>query len=166
MPTTKSTITGGEELSRKFDALGDALQGAVLEEAAMEGAFLYERLVKMKAPVDTGAYRGSIRSEVAVKSRFRCEVTTGTNAAQAFPLEFGSGLHGTGKGATHEKYAIVPDEKKALFWPGAEHPVLKVMHPGIEAQPHFRPALDEGRPAIVKAIGNVLRRRILGAIGK
>lgn len=166
MPKTTSTIEGGDELSRKLDRLSDALKGAVVESAAMDGALLYQRAVQQKAPVDTGAYRASIRSEVSKKSTYRCEVTTGTNAEQAFALEYGSGLHGTGPGATKQKYKIVPDEKGGLFWPGAEHPMAFVMHPGIEAQPHFRPAFDEQRGNIVKAIGAAFSREIHRALGK
>lgn len=42
-------------------------------------------------------------------------------------------------------YVIVPNGKKALYWPGAAHPVGKVNHPGIKAQPFLRPALFQRR---------------------
>lgn len=32
-------------------------------------------------------------------------------------------------------YVIRPNKKKALWWPGAKHPVKKVNHPGIKANP-------------------------------
>lgn len=32
-------------------------------------------------------------------------------------------------------YEIVPVRKKALWWPGALHPVRRVRHPGIKANP-------------------------------
>lgn len=34
-------------------------------------------------------------------------------------------------------YVIYPKATKALFWPGAKHPVTKVNHPGLPARPFF-----------------------------
>lgn len=42
-------------------------------------------------------------------------------------------------------FIIVPNGKKALFWPGAEHPVPYVNHPGWQPQPYLRPALFQRR---------------------
>lgn len=164
MTRTVSSITGQDRLLKKLHLLEEATQGEAIEEAGWDGALLYDRAVKQKAPVRDGIYRASIRTELVVKTRYRCEWTTGTNAAQAFALEFGSGLHATGQGAVKAKYPIEPDEKKALFWPGADRPVFRVMHPGIEAQPHFRPAYDEQKKNMVNAVKQRLRLKILGAL--
>lgn len=40
---------------------------------------------------------------------------------------------------------IFPKHKKALFWPGADHPVGKVNLPARQAQPFLRPALFQRR---------------------
>ncbi|MEW5726059.1 MAG: phage virion morphogenesis protein, partial [Thermodesulfobacteriota bacterium] len=52
----------------------------------------------------------------------------GTNVLYAAILQFG--------GRTNPK-VIEPKRKKALFWPGAAHPVKRVNHPGsvIPARP-------------------------------
>lgn len=42
-------------------------------------------------------------------------------------------------------HVIMPRNKKALYWPGAAHPVAKVNHPGAEPQPYLRPALLQRR---------------------
>jgi hypothetical protein len=42
-------------------------------------------------------------------------------------------------------YTIFPKHKQALFWEGADHPVKKVNHPGIKAQPYLRPSLFQRR---------------------
>lgn len=42
-------------------------------------------------------------------------------------------------------HIIRPNGKKALFWPGAAHPVGLVHHPGTRPQPFLRPALDQER---------------------
>ena len=63
-------------------------------------------------------------------------------------LETGTGIHGPRK----EAYVITPKEKKALFWPGAPHPVKKVLHPGMKAQPIIGPTLDVHIPRFRKLI--------------
>jgi hypothetical protein len=42
---------------------------------------------------------------------------------------------------------IFPNSKKALFWPGAAHPVAYVNHPGTRPMPYLRPALFQRRTA-------------------
>lgn len=42
-------------------------------------------------------------------------------------------------------HEIRPRTKKALYWPGAQHPVAKVDHPGTQPQPYLRPALLQPR---------------------
>lgn len=42
-------------------------------------------------------------------------------------------------------HVILPRNKKALHWPGADHPVAKVNHPGTAPQPYLRPALYQRR---------------------
>lgn len=42
-------------------------------------------------------------------------------------------------------HVILPRNKKALYWPDADHPVARVNHPGTRAQPYLRPALFQRR---------------------
>jgi hypothetical protein len=42
-----------------------------------------------------------------------------------------------------EPHVIVPRDKKALFWPGAAHPVKKVNHPGTPAKPYLIPDAEK-----------------------
>ncbi len=42
-------------------------------------------------------------------------------------------------------HVITPRNKKALYWPGADHPVARVNHPGTEPMPYLRPALYQRR---------------------
>ena len=44
-------------------------------------------------------------------------------------------------------HVITPRNKKALYWPGADHPVARVNHPGTHAQPYLRVALFQRRTA-------------------
>ncbi|MFD6094752.1 hypothetical protein ACFVWN_01055 [Nocardiopsis flavescens] len=56
---------------------------------------------------------------------------------------------GTGYWRHHEygtkPHIILPRYKKALYWPGARHPVARVHHPGTVANPFMRRALYRQR---------------------
>jgi len=66
---------------------------------------------------------------------------------------------GTGLYGPHHK-KIVPVNKKALFWPGAEHPVTSVK--GIRPNPFFTKALKQINPGKVfeEGMSNFLLRRL------
>jgi hypothetical protein len=49
---------------------------------------------------------------------------------------------------------IYPVNAKALYWPGAEHPVKVVHHPGTEANDYFTTGVENARPAIDAAIND------------
>ncbi|MEV0220893.1 HK97 gp10 family phage protein [Streptomyces sp. NPDC050704] len=82
------------------------------------------------APVRSGRLRAGMYHEVN-----RGELRVGVRDVPYWStVEFGSGPH-----------IITPNTKKALSWPGARHPVNRVMHPGTPAQPFMRPALYKHR---------------------
>jgi HK97 gp10 family phage protein len=62
------------------------------------------------------------------------------NCRYALYNEIGTGLYGP----YHQ--VIRPKTKKALWWPGAEHPVAYVK--GMQPQPFLRPAADEVYPKL------------------
>lgn len=73
-------------------------------------------------------------------------VSVGTNVKYAAIHQFG------GKTAPH---TIVPRKAKALFWPGAKHPVKSIKHPGsvIPARP-FMMVQDEDWTEIKQSVMN------------
>jgi phage gpG-like protein len=88
---------------------------------------------RRRAPVDTGRLRSSIVSRVEGGGR-NLGYVVGTNVNYAAAIEFGRG-----------PVDIFPNEhsgKKALFWPGARHPVAKVHQPARPARPFLRPAIE------------------------
>lgn len=85
---------------------------------------------RRRAPVDTGRLRSSIVSR-AESSRRSVGYLVGSNVVYARAIEFG-----------RDEMDIFPKNKKALFWPGAAHPVAKVHVPAIEARPYLRPAVE------------------------
>ena len=85
---------------------------------------------RRRAPVDTGRLRASIVSQPEYTGR-KVGYAVGTNVNYGAAVEYGTAPH-----------VIKPVNKKALFWPGARHPVGKVNHPGTRAQPFLRPAVE------------------------
>lgn len=53
-------------------------------------------------------------------------------------LEEGTGIYGPHK----EPFIIKPKTKKALFWPGATHPVKAVLHSGMKPRAIVGPTFD------------------------
>ena len=94
---------------------------------------------------DTGRLRDSITHRVSPGGD---EVAIGTNVEYAAIHQFG--------GKTPPRI-IRPRSKKALFWPGAAHPVKSVRHPGSEMP--ARPFLGVS-PADERALLAIVSRRI------
>lgn len=83
-------------------------------------------------PKDTGRLAESLRAEVHDKV-----LRVGSlDCNYAVDVEMGTMPH-----------FILPRNKKALYWPGADHPVAYVNHPGTRPQPYLRPSLFQRRSA-------------------
>ena len=61
-----------------------------------------------------------------------------------------------------DPFTIEPRNKKALFWPGADHPVKSVRHPGIKAKPFFAPAIKSSQVFIGKQFDKVVETIVNG----
>lgn len=85
---------------------------------------------RRRAPVDTGRLRSSIVSRAETSGR-SIGYVVGSNVNYAAAVEYGTAPH-----------VIKPKYKRALYWPGAAHPVAQVNHPGTSAQPFLRPAVE------------------------
>lgn len=98
---------------------------AVIGDAILGDA---QRLVQKRS----GRLHDSLRKEVHDKvlrvGSLDCNYAT--------DIELGTSAH-----------VIRPNSKKALYWPGADHPVAKVNHPGTRPYPYLRPALFQRRTA-------------------
>ena len=94
---------------------------------------------------DTGLLAASITSSSDANT-----AAVGTNRIYAAIHQFG------GKTSAHK---IRPRDKKALFWPGAGHPVMEVNHPGsvIPARP-FLSLTDGDVEEIKRAISEYLTK--------
>lgn len=100
------------------DWLQDTIGGAILADA------------RNLVPKRSGRLAESLRAEVQRKV-----LRVGSlDVNYATDVEMGTMPH-----------YILPSNKKALYWPGADHPVAHVNHPGTKPQPYLRPALFQRR---------------------
>lgn len=88
-----------------------------------------QAMAQGRGPIDTGDYVASIGVERAPGTfgGWRIEAT----ARHSWWVERGTRPH-----------IIRPKVKKALFWPGAGHPVASVRHPGTAATHNMAEALE------------------------
>lgn len=98
------------------------------------------------APVDTGNLKNSIGVDFDADG---LGFEAGPTASYAGVIEYGSAPH-----------VITPRTAKALYWPGAEHPVKRVNHPGTAPQPYMGPAFDRAVERFVDAV-EIIGGRIL-----
>lgn len=112
-------------LRRYFGGMSDDVKRAV-DRTRMD----VQNEARRRAPVDTGRLRSSIVSRAEGSGR-SVGYVIGTNVNYAAAVEYGTSPH-----------VITPKNKRALYWPGAAHPVAKVNHPGTAAQPFLRPAIE------------------------
>jgi len=85
-----------------------------------------------------GANEIAIRFEGAAGKLANARAIVGTNLKYARMVHDGTRPH-----------VITARKAKALFWPGARHPVRSVRHPGTKARPFLTDALTAQRGAIV-----------------
>lgn len=90
-------------------------------------------------PVDTGNLRATISVDIDADGM---GFEAGPTASYGGMVEFGT--------APHE---IRARNARALWWPGAAHPVRRVQHPGTAPKPYLLPAFDRQIPPAVEAMG-------------
>jgi hypothetical protein len=85
--------------------------------------------LRRNGSIRTGRLVNSVRIKM-VKDEKGVRFEVGSDVKYASYVEFGTGPH-----------LILPRNKKALWWKGADHPVRRVNHPGSKAKPWLRPAI-------------------------
>ncbi|MFJ6319704.1 HK97 gp10 family phage protein [Streptomyces californicus] len=101
---------------------------------------------RRRAPVDTGRLRSSIVTRSEDRGRIY-DVTVGTNVNYAEHVEYGTAPH-----------RIYPRTKRALYWPGAAHPVAYVDHPGTSPRAFLRPAIAMAEAFLREELARAGRR--------
>lgn len=111
-----------------------ALMVKNLNIAIRKTIFLIEEKSTRNAPVKSGYLRNNVHrnfkplyGEFGYKAKYAVWVHDGTSP-----------------------YTIYPRTKMALFWKGAAHPVKRVNHPGIRANPFLRRAVETNQHTVDK----------------
>lgn len=143
----EARITNVRELEKLLPGVADGVRGVAIE-AAEDMVFEADRLAKLRASgrderphLRTGRYLNSIHP-VVKKSTTQMTGAIRSNVEYARYLEEGTRPH-----------IIRPKTAKALFWPGARHPVKQVNHPGT---PAYR-VLGDARDAVLKRVREFLK---------
>lgn len=129
---------------------GPGIAKEEISTTVRQSGFVLQREAQSEAPVDTGHLKSSIGPPVT--SEMMTKVAS--HADYSKPVHDGSGPH-----------VITPKAKKALYWPGAAHPVRRVNHPGNRANPYMLRGLANARGDIIKLFeqaGKRIATRILG----
>lgn len=130
----------------------DALVAKLKEAPSIAAPILQRALAASQAILAKHTVEGIVpwRTGFLTQS-FRAELTPGMlrwspTASYAPFVEFGTAPH-----------VILPKDKKALYWPGAAHPVSRVNHPGSKANDFMGRILDTSQPEIDATFGTALR---------
>jgi hypothetical protein len=133
-------IVGLDQLVAKLKQAPDIAAPILQRALSAASAILAKHTVKGVVPWRTG---------FLVQS-FRADLTPGLlrwfpTASYAPFVEFGTKPH-----------VIVPKDKKALYWPGASHPVRSVNHPGTKPNQFMERIVSESQDEIGAQFGNAL----------
>ena len=137
MPVGSKTIV----LEDNFDAVRNAVTGALLMDAALAGGHVVEGHAKVNAGsgrpglnIQTGTLVNSINVSAGKKTKTSAEALIGTNVVYA---------------RIHELGGII---KGAFGIPGS------IVH--MPARPYLRPGLDENTDEIVRAVKTEIKRNL------
>lgn len=134
-------IQGLDQLVAKLRE-APSIAAPILQRAlSASSAILAKHTVKGVVPWKTG---------FLVQS-FKAELTAGMlrwfpTASYAPYVEFGTAPH-----------TILPKDKKALFWPGAAHPVRSVHHPGTQPNQFMERIISQSQEEIDAQFGIALQ---------
>lgn len=126
------------------------------ERAVKKVALLIEAAAVKKAPVSRGPgkkkgtnLKNSGTTQFSGRG-FDTEAKVKFTAPYAIFVHEGTGIFGP----KQRPYTIEARNKKALFWPGAQHPVKKVTIRGMRARPFLKQAFEEQGPKLRDLIFN------------
>lgn len=111
---------------------------------------------KSFAPHKTGALQDSIHVEGPTATPGNISASVGTDLKYAPYQEYGTGVYSEYPGASHEPIVITAKNKKALFWPGASHPVKSVTIQGIKPKLYMKQAFEKGQEKFTNNIKDAL----------
>ena len=134
-------------LQNKADRIPEELKNLV-----NTAAFAVDREVKEASPVITGNLQGATSIDNLSDYQKRIFVDEGIAPYAIFVIK------GTQPHDIYPKGLAISYARKqltsssALWWPGLDHPVKVVHHPGTEANDYFSTGVENARPEIDTAI--------------
>lgn len=142
-------IKGGKELQAMLNSLPVKIERNILRSALRQGANVLRDEARANVNDVSGDLSRSIKTKVRAK---RGEVTATVVAGDdkafyAHMVEFGTDAH-----------VITAGEKGVLDVPG--HATATVNHPGAQAAPYMRPAMDTKTSQAIQAVGEQIRKRL------
>ena len=138
----KVTIQGLPQLTAAF-AQAPAIVTPILQRAlSASSAILASHTVKGVVPWRTGFLTQTFRAEIQglILRWF-------PTASYAPYVEFGTKPH-----------TILPTNKRALYWPGAAHPVKSVNHPGTKPNDFMGRIVEQSQDEINAMFGTALQQ--------
>ena len=164
--TNAVRVVGEKEVMDRLGAVGQMLSGRQLLKVVKNGALIVENDAKAKVPKRTGNLMRSLHTEAEMEGA-TASVQTGTRHLYGAYVEFGTGIFGTGPGASGKPIVIVPVNKKALRWRvgpkgegGSFAFAKRVVIQGMKPKPYLRPAFDEKRDAALTEMARAGRELI------
>jgi len=142
MPKFKIDIQGLDKLNKAFQ-VSPRIVVAQLTQAIKTSINIIRPIMVRNAPVKTSKLRQNIS---AISSGLSGQVGPNLSVTPyAWFVHFGT-----------RPYTIFPKTKKALYWKGALHPVRKVNHPGIRANPFVERTANEMRSPVIQIFNKTL----------
>lgn len=133
---------GVNNLTKKFRAMGP--QRIEKEFSIIDREVI--KAVEEEAPVKTGRLKKALR--IRRTGHLRYEVSNPTD----YDIMVQEGT---------KSHPIYPSKKKALYWPGAAHPVKMVNHPGTKPNRYMarglQRALHQMGPTLNRIAGGIVR---------
>ncbi|HEV7216691.1 MAG TPA: HK97 gp10 family phage protein [Chloroflexota bacterium] len=137
-------IERAAEKAREAGRFSDATSAV-----AQAGAEVLLGALQAEAPVRSGKLRASIVAR-----------DNGANGYGFYGVRYGKlVVHGT------RPHVILPRTKRALFWPGAGHPLRRVQHPGTKPSSFPARAVQRSLPALLLLLRDDGRRVVRLIVG-
>lgn len=142
-------VKGLSKLNEQLEQLPGKLQANVLRGALRTGAKVILDEAKANVGVDTGELRDGLKISTSIRNgTVTAKIKTrGKHGFIAGWIEFGTRAH-----------AIRAKVAKALGWGSIF--ASSVEHPGIQARPFMRPALDSKAGQALLAAGEYMKKRL------
>lgn len=153
-PRLTFEVTGWESAIATLDALGINWQQIALRAGSAEGQNILTAAARREAPVGlTGNLRDYLYTTVTPAGADALNFRLQSDVPYARYVTEGTRAHD-----------IYPRDAQALMWPGAEHPVRMVHHPGTTANPFLERAITQDQQQVLEAIARAVEV-ILSAVG-